>query len=205
MAARFKKGQVTGQGLNSCSSPQLQMFNVTEVTGTFWLPFTIKVHQVALFGPLDFNPFVFFLIVGDHCQSCWWRWEFKLIRTQSVSVCACVCVCLGGGSLTHRGLYFFCSSLFCHMPTGASLNPHTCAEPDLYLLLYPVWLGTPCPAHMIAPFPGPLLPAFTPFPWRLSLEWAKPPLSGRLVKNCFLKSDGENQTSYLLRFFLNVL
>lgn len=125
MAARFKKGQVTGQGLNSCSSPQLQMFNVTEVTGTFWLPFTIKVHQVALFGPLDFNPLVFFLIVGDHCQSCWWRWEFKLIRTQSVSVCACVCVCLGGGiSHTQRPLFLLFVSLLSHAHSRILKSPH---------------------------------------------------------------------------------
>lgn len=50
----------------------------------------------------------------------------------------------------------------------------TCSEPDLYLLLYPVSLGAPCPAHMIAPFPGPLLPAFTPFPWQLSFKWPEP-------------------------------
>lgn len=111
-------------------------------------------------------------------------------------------------SHTHSRLYFHCSPLFSHMHTNSCIlkaahtHASTSSEPDLYLLLYPVSVGTPCPAHMIAPFPGPLLPAFTLFPWQLSFKWVEPLLSARLVKNSLPKSDSGNQLSLSPRFSL---
>lgn len=108
-----------------------------------------------------------------------------------------------GFSLTHRGLYFHCSPSLCHMRTNSRIpkaaHRHTCSEPDLYLPLSPVSLGTPCPAHMIAPFPGPLLPAFTLFPWQLSLKWVKPMLS---AKGSFPKNSGSGNQLLAISFSL---
>lgn len=121
-----------------------------------------------------------------------------------------ICFLGVGFSLTHRGLYFHCSPSLCHMRPNSRIlkaaHRHTCSEPDLYLLLSPVSLGTPCPAHMIAPFPGPLLPAFTPFPRQLSLKWVEPLLSARLVKSSFPKAAavGTDCSLSLSHFFFKV-
>lgn len=127
----------------------------------------------------------------------------------------CVCVLEAGFSHTHSFIFHIPHSL-CHIHTNSCIlkaahthaHSHTCtcSEPDLYLLLYPVSLGAPCPAHMIAPFPGPLLPAFTLFPWQLSFKWVEHLLSARLVKNSFPKSDTGNQLllSRCLSFLLGV-
>lgn len=63
----------------------------------------------------------------------------------------------------------------------------------------------PCPAHMIAPFPGPLLPAFTPFPWQLSFKWVEPLISARLVKTSFAKSDTGNQLHAITMLLTSLL
>lgn len=113
----------------------------------------------------------------------------------------CVCFLQAGFSHTNSFISIVPNSCILKAThTHAPTHTCTCSEPDLYLLLYPVSLGTPCPAHMIAPFPGPLLPAFTLFPWQLSFKWVEPLLSARLVKNSFPKSDTGNQLLLSQRF-----